>query len=223
VTVTADISAALEHQARTLVDYALDVFLEIDFLDHNVLGGTLTGGHVVTYLAREGDRMADELLESLGEEVPEPDRARRWEIAEGGNERPGAVMVDDIVESTERLRRALTAVDDWTALPSSIRQIPRRRLIQLVTHLVDLGRPWEELQDDDARAAVHALPDVFAEELSGYRLLATDGDEELTWVKEGATTIVTGSPRALLAWATGRAGAQESSVDLPPPALRVWI
>ena len=213
---------ALARQSQALIDYALDEFLRFDFLDYNILGGRLTGGQVVTYLAREADRLADELLVATGQIVPEPDHVRRWQIAEGGSERPGAVMVDDIQKSSERLRETVASVPDWSALPHEVQEVPAHRLLQLVIHLVDLGRPWNLLDDDDAAAATAALPVVLGHELSSYRMTVTDG-ETITWTDQGGVIEVSGPARMLLAWATGRTDAFQLPADLPTPTLRVWI
>lgn len=220
--------AALERQSELLTDYSLDVFLDYDFNDHAILGGTLTGGHVVTYLAREADRMADALLAAASQPVPEPDRGRRWELSENGNLRPGAVLVEDIRVSTERLRDAVAMVSHWSALDAEKRAIPTRRLLQLVVHLVDLGRPWSQLSDEDARVAAGALTDVLDEELAGYRLFVDDSASGLEWNRTGGTIEVSASARSLLAWATGRNTTTDGTVPgvpnaLPAPTLRVWI
>lgn len=224
---------ALQRESAFLLDYSLEVFLEIDFLAHNILEGRLTAGHVVTYLAREADRMADELLAATGQLVPEPDRIRRWEIAEGGNERPGAVMVDDIHESTARLQDAVASVPDWSSLSDDVRGIPARRLLQLVIHLADLGRAWDSLADDDATAAASVLPKILGQELAAYRLTIDESAQRLSWsdadadadAGAGADGIVevSGPARLLLAWATGRTEGLELATHLPLPTLRVWI
>jgi hypothetical protein len=214
----------LTRQSAVLAAFSLDVFLEYDFLDHNILDGRLTGGHIVTYLAREADRMADELLAATGQPVPAPDRSRRWELSEGGNERPGAVLVDDIHESSARLSDAVASVPDWSALPDEIREIPAHRLLQLVVHLADLGRGWGQLADDDASVAASVLPEVLEQELSGYRLTARGPDSPLQCTRSNGVVSVAGAPRLLLAWATGRTdGLPGLPPDLPMPTLRVWI
>ena len=100
--------------------------------------------------------------------------------------------------------------------------MPAHRLLQLVIHLVDLGRPLDRLSDDDAYAAAAVLPTVLGEELSGYRLRIIDGDE-IAWTDGGGVVEVSGPSRMLLAWATGRTDAVTLPVHLPAPALRVWI
>lgn len=215
---------ALERQSSALADYSLDVFLEYDFNDHSILDGALTGGHVVTYLAREADRMADELLRATEQAVPPPDRSRRWELSENGNLRPGAVMVDDIQVSTQRLREAVESVSDWSTLDATIREIPERRLLQLVVHLVDLGRPWDALPDRDAAVAAAVLPRLLADELSAHHLKADDSAVPLEWSATADAIEVRGSSRSLLAWATGRTdGVADLPTDLTPPTRRVWI
>jgi hypothetical protein len=215
--------SALDRQSASLAEYALDVFLDYDFNDHAILGGRLTGGHIVTYLAREADRMADVLFGATGRPVPPDDRSRRWELSENGHLRPAAVMVDDIQVSTERLREAVGNVEDWSALDETIRAIPSRRLMQLVVHLVDLGRPWDELPSQDASAAASVLTQVLHEQLSGFRLTTTETPAHLKWSNDGEHLHVSGPAISLLAWATGRTAGVTLPPDLPTPAIRVWI
>jgi len=213
--------AALRRETDVLVDRALTVFLDIDFLDHDVLGGRLSGGHVVTYLARQADAMADELLAATGRPVPPIDRDRRWEIDEGGNLRPGAVLIDDLQVSAERLESALAGVDDWSTLDEGPREIPARRLLQVVVHHADLGRPWAAIPAEDAAIAAALLPEVLAAELAGF-VLEPSGEETEPVVRsgDGGPTVIQASPRALLAWATGRG---EAGLSASPLAERIWI
>lgn len=214
----------VERETGALLEHMLRDFLDIDFQDHSVLGGVTTGGHVVTRLAREADRMADELLAATGRPVPPPDLGRQWDVETGGL-RPGAVLIDDLHASADRLGDALAGVGDWSAQGESIRAIPGRRLLQLVVHHVDLGRPWDELPEEDAVAAARLLPVVLGEELAG---IGIEVRPELAGLEasaaDGGTTIVAGSPRALLAWATGRTeGFGDSTNAMPRPRPRTWI
>lgn len=215
--------SALDRQSMSLTEYALDVFLDYDFNDHAILDGRLTGGHILTYLAREADQMADELFGVTDRAIPASDRGRRWELSENGHLRPAAVMVNDLQVSTERLRGAVSTVEDWTSLDEATRALPSRRLMQLVVHLVDLGRPWDDLPARDASAAASVLPDVLYQELSGFHLTIADTAAGLEWSGDGENIQVSGPAKSLLAWATGRTADVELPEDLPSPALRVWI
>lgn len=219
-----DMLPALRRQSAALVSHSLQIFLDYDFNQYDILNGRLTGGHVMTHLAREADRMADALLGATGQPIPAPDRGRRWEMSDGGNLRPGAVLVDDTLESSDRLQAAMTSIPDWSVLDDDARAIPAHRLVQVIVHLVDLGRPWEELSDGDAAAAVIVLADVLVDELSDYRLAVTDTTRNLRWEKGDGVIDVSGPPWALLAWATGRTtGGADLPPDFPVPALRILI
>lgn len=213
---------ALSKESRILVDRALSEFLDTDFLEYDVLDGRLTKGHVMTQLAREGDRMADELLAASGRVVPPVDRGRRWEIGEGGELRPGAVLIDDLHVAVERLAEALDGIPDWRALPAEVVAIPSRRLLQLVVHHHDLGRPWSELDGATAVVAVAALPTVLAEALAATELHVDESTSGPQVSTGGGRRTVTGPSRAILAWATGRP-LPDSPSDDPHRDVRVWI
>lgn len=199
---------AIERETDALLEHLLQVFLEIDFQEHSALNG-LTGGHVVTYLAREADRMADELLAASGRPVPPPEPGRQWDV-ETGSLRPGAVLIDDLHVSADRLRAALAAVEDWSTLDEPGRAIPGRRLLQLVVHHADLGRPWGEVPEEDAELAAALFPGADGGSASG------------------------GSATARLARATGRdgvgsvgaapvGGATGGAAGTPCPPHPIWI
>ncbi|GAB2850623.1 hypothetical protein ACFQ0P_07605 [Microbacterium insulae] len=216
---------ALARETDALVDRALSGFLDYDFLEHSILGGRLSGGHVVTYLAREADRMADLLLAAIGRPLPAPDRDRRWELGEGGNLRPGAVLVADLDVSAERLTNAMALVEDWSAVPAELQVVPAHRLLQVIVHHADLGRSWQDLSQTDAVTVVSMLPSILAGELTGFELVIRNDDRALTSASiADGTTEITGEPRALIAWATGRRVPGDAAPPDPPsPPLRVWI
>ncbi|WP_156378849.1 hypothetical protein [Microbacterium sp. Root61] len=215
---------SLQRESDRLMDRAFTVFLEYDFLDYSILNGTLTGGHIITYLAREADRMADSLLAATGRVVPPSDPGRQWENDEGGNLRPGAVILDDLHVSTERLNAAISGVGDWNALSDEMAGIPGRRLLQVVVHHADLGRSLADLPDDDAEIAVALLPDVLGSELEEIRLVIDPTRAHVRAAGDHGLTVVTGPAQELLAWATGRvAGVEGIPPDLARPPLREWI
>lgn len=196
--------AALERETDALLARVLEIFLEFDFLDHRLLELT-SGGEVVTHLSREADRMADALAGATGQHLPPVDPERDWSLEQGGGLRPGAVLVHDLHESAARLTRALAGVDDWMPLEPGLRDIPARRLLQVVVHSVDLDRPWDSVPLEDAAVAAAQLPHVLAPELAGIPLPATD------------------DPRVLLGWATGRIAGLDLPPGIPVPASRPLI
>ena len=174
-----------------------------------------SAGYVVTYLAREGDRMADVLLASTGRAVPEFDSDRRWDL-ERGSLRPGAVLIDDLHESAERLRLALGGVEDWSSLDDETRAIPSRRLLQVLIHGADLGLDWQAVSVDDAERALAAFEHVREIERTGILLVSDRASERLTVsTTMGGDTVVAGPPLRLLAWATGRDSVADSGEQVP--------
>lgn len=225
VTDTEAVLRALERETAVLLDRALTGFLEADFLEYSILDGRLTGGHVVTYLAREADRMTDALLVGIGAPAPPRDRDRQWELDEGGNLRPGAVLIDDLEVSARRLAEALALVDDWDTLPPDLRAIPGHRLVQVIVHHADLGRAWDDFDETDAAAAVAVLPVVLEAELAGFDLVIRPEAAELRASgSDDGSAAISGRSRDLIAWATGRAAPADGVAASPRhPPLRVWI
>lgn len=231
------IVASIGAETASLIALVGGDFLEIDLQGQPVVDG-LTGGHVLTHLSREADRMADELLAATGRAHPPFDAERRWDVEYGGL-RPGAVLLDDLIESSERLTEALDGIDDWTILEPSIRAIPARRLVQLIIHQADLGRPWKAVPDADADLAVAQLPGLMSAELADIELVALPGRGLVATPTDDGHTVIEGDPRALLAWASGRiAGATSldagplnaasivagpATAKLPTPAHRSWF
>lgn len=213
---------SIDRETGALLGRLLGDFLDIDLQGEPVLND-LTGGHIVTHLSREADRMADQFLEVTGRPVPAFDANRRWEVHQGGL-RPGAVLIEDFVESADRLKDAVACVEDWPGLDAATRALPARRLVQLVIHHADLKRPWDSLPEEDAAIAVSQLPQAMPVELARIRLVATPGATSVRTKKLDDETVVEGSPRALLAWASGRvAGLGPASAGLPDLGSRVWF
>lgn len=212
----------LDRQTTELLDYALAELWAADFNAESRLDGW-TAGYVATYIAREADRMADHLLVSTARAVPPYDADRRWDLERGGL-RPGAVLIDDLHESAARLQAAIGGVSDWSALDPRARDMPARRLLQVLVHGADLGRQWDAVSVDDAEVAVGVLPDILKAELDGVRLLSGGGNAPLTasWQTDGSV-IIEGSPRALLAWTTGRSGDRTRDESLPEIPPRTWL
>lgn len=212
---------SLERETSALLDDVQASFLEMDLQGQPVVEG-LTGGHILTYLAREADGMADELLAATGRPVPPFDSDRQWAVERGGD-RPGAVLIDDVIESSERLSDALAGVD-WASSDAAIRDLPGRRLVQLVIHHADLGRPWDSVPEEDAAVALSQLPQVMTAELVVVRLVPQPGERPVVHGGRNNDTVVEGDPRALLAWASGRStGTRTTDLGLPHLSRRDWF
>lgn len=206
-------------ETSALLNDLLGEFLEIDLQGQPVLDD-LTGGHILTHLSREADRMADELLATTGRVLPPVDTARRWEVDQGGL-RPGAVLIEDFVEASNRLEDALGGVHDWSTLSTGSSEIPGRRLVQLLVHHADLLRPWEAVPEKNATVALSQLPSIMPTEFGDVRFVARTGQKPSAQSILGQM-VIEGDPRALLAWASGR-GAALVDANLPPINRRVWF
>ncbi|MEJ7635515.1 maleylpyruvate isomerase N-terminal domain-containing protein [Aeromicrobium sp.] len=214
---------SIDRETQALLASVLGGFLEIDLQFAPVLDG-FTGGHVITHLSREADRMADALLEATGLPVPPLDGERQWEVDPGGL-RPAAVLIEDFVESSSRLKAAMAGVHDWSSLAHGVREVPARRLIQLVVHHADLQRSWESVSHEEAAVAVSRLSSVFAAEMSDLLFVVRPDQPLISSAREDGRTVLTGDARALLAWASGRLAqiSSGSAADLPPRDRRVWF
>jgi len=217
-----DLSRSLERETAVLLSRVLSEFLDLD-LDRDPVLEDFTAGQVLTYLSREADRMADDILVATGTPLPPFDKDRRWDLERGGL-RPGAVLIEDFVASSERLGDAIASVDDWSALPASVRGIPGRRLVQMIVHHADLRRPWDALPAEDAAIAVTLLPSVMPEELPDIPLVARAARVPVLVEASDGTRAIEGDPRMLLAWASGRP-LHPDSIDASLPALsrRIWF
>lgn len=214
---------SIDRETQALLGSVLGGFLEIDLQFKPVLDG-FTGGHVITHLSREADRMADELFEATGRPVPPIDAERQWDVDLGGL-RPAAVLIEDFVESSARLQEAMAGVHDWSSLTDGIREIPGRRLVQLLVHHGDLERSWETIPEEDAAIAVSQLSTVLAAEVGDIRFVIQP-DRPLVASEPGdGETVITGDARALLAWASGRIDGADTSdaADLPGLGRRTWF
>ena len=213
------IIASVDRETAALLSSLLGGFLEIDLQGQPVLD-EFTGGHVLTYLAREADRMADELLAATGRPVPPLDADRRWDVEQGGL-RPGAVLIEDFVEASSRLTDAMEGVHDWSTLNATVSEIPGGRLVQLLVHHADLNRPWDSVPEQDARMALSQLPTIMPTELGDIRLVARSGQAPIVIHPNLVQTVIEGDPRALLSWASGRGDSTDA--NLPPISRRVWF
>ena len=215
--------SALDRQTRAMLERSLDALWTADFNAESQLEGW-SAGYVATYLARQADEMADRLLVATGRPVPEFDADRRWDL-EPGSLRPGAVLIDDLHESADRLASSLVGIEDWKPLDDQTQAIPGRRLLQVLVHGADLGRDWATVPTDDAELALAVLARLRPDELTGIRLMPVRDGEHLTVrTANDGDTIVEGPPHALLAWATGRADdAVTACGTLPHLDRQLWL
>lgn len=214
---TETVIAAVAEETAALLDGLLSGFLELDLQGQVILDG-LTGGHILTHLAREADRMADGLLVATGHPVPPVDLDRQWDVRYGAD-RPGAVLLDDVIASSERLTQAIGAVADWLSVSESARVLPGQRLVQLIVHQADLGRAWADVPEEVAAVAVGLLPSLLSEDLAGVTVISRPHGEVVARDDAGVT-VIEGDPRELLAWASGRAA---SGRNLPLLPRRTWF
>lgn len=214
---------SIDQETQALLDSVLGGFLEID-LQFEPVVEEFTGGNVITHLSREADRMADELFEATKRPVPPIDAERQYDLDPGGM-RPAAVLIEDFVESSTRLQEAMAGVHDLSLLQDDVRDLPSRRLVQLVVHHADLTRSWDAVSDEVAATAVSQLTTVMAAELSNTRFVV-QSDQALVSSSSGdGETVIAGEARTLLAWASGRMDGVDSSTAVvrSAPARRVWF
>jgi hypothetical protein len=98
-----------------------------------------TTGHLVTHIARDGDRRADVLEARRTGSRPAVDPASRF-AEDPGYLRPGAVILDDLLDSEERWQRELAAaVAASGGLDPELEQLIRGRIAELVAHQIHTG------------------------------------------------------------------------------------
>ena len=217
-----EVLRSLERETAVLLSRVLGEFLDLD-LDREPVLEDFTGGQVLTHLSREADRMADAVLIATGHPLPPYDAERRWDLERGGL-RPAAVLIEDFVESSERLREAIASVGDWSTVDAAVRAIPSRRLVQLIVHQADLLRPWDEVPAADAAIAVALLPSILPEELAGISFTSVSGQPPALSQTTDGTRAVEGDPRMLLAWVSGRRVVDDpSDTSLPDLGKRIWF
>ena len=218
---------SIDSETEALLHSVLGGFLEIDLQFRPVLDG-FTGGNVITHLSREADRMADELFEATGRPVPLIDASRQFDVDSGGM-RPAAVLIEDFVESSTRLQDAMAGVQEWPKLHDGVRDLPSRRLVQLVVHHADLTRSWDAVSEEVGAVALSLLPHVMAAEIGDVRFVIRPAQAVVLRGSRDGSTEIAGDARSLLAWASGRLddeadGVHLSSICIPrTPARRVWF
>lgn len=195
-------------------------------------------GHVLAHVARNADALVNVLTSAhTGETVPMyvSAEARDADI-EAGAARPLGEQLEDLTASASRFNHAaeLLTPDQWqrtvelrNGVTDLAARVPFRRLTEVELHHVDLGIGYE-IDDLPAGFADPYLEYVAGERFAGRAdvppllITTTDGRGWRTGREEGEPTPVTGSPRALLGWLTGRTGGagldtgEARLPDLPP-------
>jgi maleylpyruvate isomerase len=191
--------------------------------------------HLLTHLARNANALGNLLVWArTGVETPmyQSITQRTADINLGAT-RPGAVVLDDVVDSAARLRdnsEMLTA-QDWQNLVRTAQgrtipaaTVPWLRLREVVIHHVDLGAP---IGDVPPEVAASLLNDVTAwiRNQSGWpslRIETSDTAQSVTTANGNAVTIG-GTAADLVAWLIGRSPGENLSSAEPLPALPAWL
>jgi hypothetical protein len=139
---TATLAApALLAALRQLSDPAIEVFAaewDGDFQRATSRPGW-TAGHLATHVARDADRRADILERRRTGAVPVVDPASRF-AEDPGYLRPGAVLLDDLLDAEERWQRELAAaISSAGELDPELEQLVAGRLAELVAHQTHAG------------------------------------------------------------------------------------
>lgn len=193
-----------------------------------------TRGHVLAHLARNADSLVN-LLDSArtGEDIPQyaSSEARDRGI-EDGAPRPLAEQLADLRATHERFAAAAAELPDeaWSAqlrhrsgyvFPAH--ELPRKRLLELEYHLVDLGAGYTpaDWPLDFAATELPRLADHFtdADGLPTLHLAATDTDHRATLGTGRTELTVEGPLRTLVAWLSGRSDGTGLSAPTALPTL----
>ncbi|MCP2355193.1 maleylpyruvate isomerase [Nonomuraea thailandensis] len=209
-----------------------------------------TRGHVLAHLARNADSYVNLLTwAKTGVRTPQytSHEARRAGI-DASATRPAARLLADVEDGAARFAAAVRDVPAhaWAAPVEGMRPPPHpawyvlvRRLREVGIHHVDLAAGYgpADWPEPFVRRELHDLRLCWSREHSTVSEIvlregAPDGGERAaTWPGLGHGPAVTGTPRDMLAWLTGRSGGQGVSllpagqshapgpggVDLPEP------
>ncbi|MDJ0105507.1 maleylpyruvate isomerase family mycothiol-dependent enzyme [Rhodococcus erythropolis] len=216
---------------------SVDALWESDFNEQSRVS-EWTKGQVVTHLARGADTFADRLAHSCPslDSAPRDGSANGWDSTVGGD-RPGAVLIGDIVESIDRLSQILEQVSDkdWYHHEGSDDQtIPLDRtrwlwlwLCEVTVHHVDLGSHFGELPFDlQATLLDYAVQLVQSRgDWPALAIRPTGIDKVLRIHPSHAAAVeVAGTCADLLAWITGRDRGDGVSCSVDPlPARPFWL
>ncbi|MGW4645630.1 maleylpyruvate isomerase family mycothiol-dependent enzyme [Kitasatospora sp. NPDC004289] len=194
-----------------------------------------TRGHVLAHLSRNADSLVN-LLDnaSTGSDTPQyaSHEAREQDIERDAS-RPLAEHWDDLRASHRRFAEAAARLteDDWST-PLKHRfgytfpahELPRKRLMEVEYHLVDLAAGYTpaDWPLDFASAELPRLAALFekADGLPELRLTATDTGATATVAGAAdAPVTVEGPVRQLVAWLSGRSHGSTLSSSGPLPTL----
>ncbi|MGC0239412.1 maleylpyruvate isomerase family mycothiol-dependent enzyme [Arthrobacter sp. SD76] len=206
---------------------SVETLWEIAFHYESRLEGATTG-HVLVHIARFTDDAADRIHAARTGVVPPFDDVRRWPEWPGC-ERPGAVVIEDIIIALDRMNDEADAVtsEEWAADPA-IAQAVLDAIVEMAVHDWDLNIEIEPLPEDEARALLRYVVDELAD-AAGWPHISFESDDtvatRLTVVDaSGVTTSVSGDAEELLKWITGRAEAPKIAADGSElPALPEWV
>ncbi len=192
--------------------------------------------HVLTHLARNADAMIN-LLTWAATGIATPaytSTAARDADIEAGSKRSPVEIRDDVVDSSDRLARAVRKLpkDAWSKRITNVQgreipatDIPWMRAREMWIHAVDLD-VGASFADFPAPMLSELLADVAAamgakEDCPPLRLLATDGE----WTIGSGAVTVTGTAPELAAWLLGRSKGKELRADgaRKLPTLPRWL
>lgn len=126
---------------RDLSEPAIEVFADAWGGDFQALTSRpgWTAGHLTTHIARDGDERADILERRRTGTAPTVASASRFS-EDPGYLRPGAVILDDLLDSEERWQRELAAaLVARGGLDDELERLVRGRLAELIAHQTHAG------------------------------------------------------------------------------------
>ncbi|MFJ8044361.1 maleylpyruvate isomerase family mycothiol-dependent enzyme [Kitasatospora sp. NPDC096147] len=194
-----------------------------------------TRGHVLAHISRNADSLVN-LLDSAstGRDIPQYASAEaRDRGIEADAPRPLAEQWEDLRASHRRFTEAAARLteENWNAplrhrsgyvFPAH--ELPRKRLMEVEYHLVDLAAGYTPA-DWPLAFAEAELPRLAAlfegsDGLPELRLTATDtGATATTGGSAGAPVTVEGPVRELVGWLSGRTDGSALTAPAPLPAL----
>lgn len=203
---------------------SVEILWEIDFHHESRLADTGIG-QVIVHVARCADDCADILYEHRTGRAAPGDDGRRWAEYPGGD-RPGAVVIDDIVTALHRLdaEAGALAPEAW-GVSGGIDRLAGDALVELIVHDLDLG-VGDPIEPQVAAALLGRVVAGLAPDPGRARLTVDDADPAVVVVDEpdGRRRRVSGEPGDLLAWITDRpvAGPVQADDADPLPELARW-
>lgn len=226
----ADIPAALElldvETAKLLA--TVDTLTDEDVAEPSLCPGW-TRGHVVTHLARNAESLVRLVIWArTGVRTPQyPSPASRDADIDEGAPRPAADQLADLHRACDLVRDGLAALAlplatpevEMSSGPADPRDLPRRRLNEVVLHHLDLLSGFT--LTDAHPLAVADLLDLAVGRLGrdpaapALTLVSDEGDR---YVVRGGGPEVRGTAAALLGWLT-RGLTDEIRADGPLPTL----